>query len=265
ALHVRDLRSGADRRLVASITPAASGFTNQDQLPDYAFTPDGKSLFLTVNGKINRVDVATGASSVVPMHVRVSMEVAQPIRVEGRIPDVDLRPRILRWPSLSPDARHVVVSALGKLYAADIAPALASSQGNCNAGQGPAAQAGTLASSSAPAATAHRLTKSDDREYTPSYSPDGKWIAYTTWSDDKLGDVMLIPSSCVSQVASCTPRRVTTVAGRYANPVWSRDGKKLAFSRGGGIEQRGGQPESETYFDLLWVNAEGGEPQYVTS
>lgn len=72
ALHVRDLRTGADRRLLPSVTAMASGFTNQDQHPAFAFTPDGRAILISLEGKINGVDVATGARNVVPMRVRVS-------------------------------------------------------------------------------------------------------------------------------------------------------------------------------------------------
>jgi Tol biopolymer transport system component len=261
ALHLRDLRSGADRRLVAAITLAATGFTNQDQLPDYAFTPDGRGIVLTIGGKISRVDVTTGQTAVVPMRIHVAQDLAQPIHIERRVVDGDVHARVLRWPSISPDGRQVVFSTLGKLYAAPLPEPTA-----------PVTLAGAARATSdslppvpPPLTRAHRLTKSDEREYTPTYSPDGKWVAYTTWNDTLLGHVMVVPSACVAGVAACTPRRVTTIAGRYANPVWSRDGSKLAFVRGGGIEQRGGQPEGETYFDLVWVPAAGGEPQYVTS
>jgi imidazolonepropionase-like amidohydrolase/Tol biopolymer transport system component len=259
ALHLRDLRTGADRRLVAAVTPQAVGFINQDQLPDYAFTPDGRSILLTIGGKINRVDVATGQATIVPMRVHVAQELAEPIRIERRVADGELKARVLRWPSVAPGGRQVVLSALGKLYSAPL-PA------------GDSSQRVTLAGSSAPdsarpapAVSARRVTRAAEREYTPAFSPDGKWIAYTTWDDTLLGHVMVMSASCLGAGASCTPRRATTVAGRYANPAWSRDGRKLAFVRGGGIEQRGGEPSAETYFDIMWVPVEGGDPQFVTS
>ncbi|MEP7346334.1 MAG: amidohydrolase family protein, partial [Gemmatimonadaceae bacterium] len=231
ALHLRNLVTGEDRRLVPSITPMANGFTNQDQHPDYAFTPDGRSLVLSIHGKLSRVDVASGAVEAIPMRVHVAVDMANPIRVDHRMEDGDLKVHVIRWPSLSPDGQRLVFSAMGRLYGQDVA-----------------------------GGTPQRLSTSPDLEYTPSYSPDGRWIAYTTWSDTALGHVMLMPSK------GGAPRRLTTIAGRYANPTWSRDGTRLAFSRGGGIEQRGGQPEAETYFDLVWVPVEGGgEPRYITS
>jgi len=228
ALHLRDLRTGADRVLASRITPKASG--NQDELPGYAFTPDGASIILTVDGKFQRIDVATGQSRPIPFRARVSQQVAQTQVVDARVEDGPLQARVIRWPSLSPDGRTLVYSALGKLYVQSL-----------------------------PNGTPRRLTTSPDREYTPTFSPDGRWIAYTTWSDSTLGHLRLI-SPDGGQV-----RTLTTTAGRYTNPTWSRDSRKLAFVRGSGVEMRGGLTDDEPYLDIVWTGVEGGEPQFVTS
>jgi tricorn protease len=70
------------------------------------------------------------------------------------------------------------------------------------------------------------LTKSSDaNDKFPSWSPDGRYIAYMS---DKSGeDEVWI----VAQDGSTPPQQLTTgsSAQRYA-PVWSSDGKKIAFS-----------------------------------
>lgn len=231
ALHLRDLKTGLDRRLVSAITPMAQERrAAQDRLPDYAFTPDGRSIVLSIGGKLARVSVATGEVATIPFRARVSQEVSQPITRSRRVPDGDLQVRVIRWPLFSRDLKRVVFGALGKVYVAEL-----------------------------PEGKARRITNATEREYTPAFSPDGRWIAYTTWNDTTLGHVLVVPA------AGGKPRRLTTLAGRYVNPVWSRDGRKLAFLRGGGVEQRGGQPESETYLDMLWLPIEGGEPRFITS
>ena len=141
-----------------------------------------------------------------------------------------LRARVLRWASISPDGRRLTFSALGRVYVADLADG-----------------------------RARRLTDGESREYMPRFSPDGRTIAFVTWSDTELGHVVTVP------VQGGTPTVLTSIAGRYANPVWSNDGQRLAFLRGGGAEQRGEQPEAETYLDVLWMPVSGGEARYVTS
>lgn len=243
ALHIRDLRSGLDRRLVDRITRSST--SGVGEIPNYAFTPDSRSIILSIDGKIHRVDVESGQSEEIPFRAHVSQEVVEPIRVEHRVDDGDdLRVRIIRWPSLSPDGRRVAFGAVGKVWIGELT--------------GEAVAVGDTAATPPPV-RARRLTNSTAREYAPSYSPDGRWIAYTTWTDTAFGHVMVAPAE------GGEPRAVTAIAGRYANPVWSGDGQKLAFLRGGGVEARRGQPEQETYFDVMWAPIEGGEPRHITT
>jgi len=66
---------------------------------------------------------------------------------------------------------------------------------------------------------------SDANDRLPSWSPDGKQIAYIS---DKTGEEELW---LVAQDGSAPPQQITTggKAQRYA-PLWSSDGKKIAFS-----------------------------------
>lgn len=229
ALHLRDLATGADRVLAPRITPRASG--NQDELPGYAFTPDGRSIILSIDGGLRRIAVADGRQEVIPFRARVSQQVAHLIPAEGRVEDGPLTARVIRWPSLSPDGSQLVYSALGKLYIQTL-----------------------------PGGTPRRLTTSPDREYTPTFSPDGRWIAYTTWSDSALGHLHLIAPD------GSRGRTLTTVPGRYTNPTWSRDGSRIALVRGSGVELRGGLTDDEPYVDIVWLEvASGGAPQKVIS
>ncbi len=76
----------------------------------------------------------------------------------------------------------------------------------------------------------------------PSISPDGKTIAFTY-----KGDLYTVPS------AGGVAQPVTFHEAHDFMPVWSRDGKSLAFA-------------SDRYgnFDVFIVSMEGGEPQRLT-
>ncbi len=231
ALRVRDLVTGTDRQLVSSITPI-SRRGSQDVLPGYAFTPDGSSVVITIDGKIKRVDVQSGDVRDIPFRARVSQEVAEQILTPMRQPDEDLEVNVLRYPSISPDGARMVFSALGKLYTTDL-----------------------------PDGTPQRLTDADEREYMPSFSPDGRSIAYATWTDTAYGHVKVIPAS------GGTTRTLSVHPGRYASPTWSNDGMKIAFARGGqgGVELLGDEPHDQDYFEFFWVPSEGGDPQLITT
>ena len=67
-----------------------------------------------------------------------------------------------------------------------------------------------------------QLTDNDYRDDSPSFSPDGKQLAYTSSADG-------FNRLYVLDIATQTSRRVTDQSFGYV-PVWSPDGKQIAFS-----------------------------------
>jgi Tol biopolymer transport system component/imidazolonepropionase-like amidohydrolase len=228
-LRVRDLRTGEERELAKNI-PAEEPTAYEDTIPHYAFLPDSSAVIVTIAGKLHRIAVTNGADQPIPFHAHVSQQVAAPVHVPWKIDDGDLNVKILRWPTLSPDGTKLAFSAIGKLWMMDF-----------------------------PSGTPRRLTSSSEREYAPSFSPDGRSLAYVTWSDIEKGRVRVI------SVDGGDARTLTTVPGRYTNPAWSRDGSKIAFASGTGAELRGEQPENDPNLELRWISAQGGESHRITA
>src|SRR5262249_45969853 len=48
-------------------------------------------------------------------------------------------------------------------------------------------------------------------------------------------------------------------------PAWSPKGDQLALVRGSGLEFRGHQPEEEDFFEIVTLDAAGGDPKLVTA
>jgi TolB protein len=71
---------------------------------------------------------------------------------------------------------------------------------------------------------ARKLTKSPAIDTTPSYSPDGESIAFS--SDRDSGQQIYIMEENGSSVV-----RISSGDGSYSKPVWSPDGKLIAFTR----------------------------------
>jgi len=233
-LVLRDLETGAEKVLSRDLTrDEQEGFAQMDVYPNAAFTRDGKTLVFYSQGKIRRVDVATGKQAEIPFTAEVSLDLRPLERIEKPLGGAELQARLLRWPTLSPDGRKLVFDALGKLWAVDIQ--------NGKAGK------------------PRRLTRDTRREYAPEFSPDGRWIAYVTWTDQELGHVRKIHAEGGS------PSRLTRVAGHYINPAWSPKGDRLAFISGSGAEARGQQPENDTYYEIRWIPSSGGEAHSVTA
>ncbi len=80
-------------------------------------------------------------------------------------------------------------------------------------------------------ATLHRVTFGPGLEDEPSFSPDGKFMAYTTDERGSL-DVQVLPLS------GGEPIRIAATDADEAQPAWSPDGSRIAFVSAAG---RGGR------------------------
>ena len=104
-----------------------------------------------------------------------------------------------------------------------------------------------------PDGTPQRLTSIEPevRELTPSWSPDGRWIAFTTWDDFDQGHLWKVRPDGESL------QRLTSRAARYLYPEWSPDGSYLIVSRGTDAvvgDWRSG---------LVRISAEGGAQEWL--
>jgi Tol biopolymer transport system component len=203
ALFVMDLATGMQRKI---LDPISKDLTNTHAhyselfLPDFAWTPDSQALLLDVGGKIVRVAVADGRTTIVPFVARVHRTISQQAhRDSGLDPDSAVPVRLIQWPTASPDGRRLVFVALGRLWAMDL-----------------------------PNGTPRALTPDPGRDVqmTPAWSNDGRKIAFTTWNERDRGRVWIfdVDSSAVTQVSR--------VPGEYLWPVWRGDGQGLLAVRG---------------------------------
>lgn len=235
----RDLASGAEQILLKGITKdEQEGFGQMDIWPNYAFTPDGKSLIFTNKGKIVRLDLDSKQIANIPFTAKVQQWVAPRVAWQEKMDMGPVTARILRWPNQSSDGRYVAFDAFGRIWVQEIAGGKASDN-------------------------PRRLTPDDSsfprREYSPAFSPDGKWVAYVTWGDQEGGHLWKIP------VEGGQPQKLTKSPRHFANPSWSPNGDRLLVIQGSGLEFRGRQPEEEQFFEIHWLPATGGEPQFVTN
>lgn len=76
-----------------------------------------------------------------------------------------------------------------------------------------------------------RLTALPTLETTPAWSPDGRFIAFTSDRDDN-SEIYVLDTACLDQPATCesTLRRITTHPARDVTPSWSPDGTRLLFA-----------------------------------
>ena len=103
------------------------------------------------------------------------------------------------------------------------------------------------------------LTKGKYNQSDPAWSPDGKYIAYTSNRTDDPdrntnSDIFIIEAK-----PKAKPRQLTTWADFDRNPEWSPDGKSIAYLRSI-------SPEWDAYDEphLAIIPANGGEPKIFT-
>ena len=130
--------------------------------------------------------------------------------------------KVIRWAQTSPDGSKVVFEALGNLWIRDLRNGVAGAP--------------------------RRLTRQSDHfELYPSWSRDGRSIVYTTWNDQDLGTLRVIPAG------GGEGRVISAHPGHYLEPQFSPDGQFIYFT-----SDRGGSPQ------IYRVPAGGGNPERVT-
>jgi Tol biopolymer transport system component len=231
-LRIRDLATGEDRWLKYPVQrDDQESRATRDVFPNYAFTPDGKELVVFYGGKINRLQVATGEATPVPFQAQVSLELGPELKFESRVEEGPVHARLIQGPVQSPDGKRLVFSSLTHLYALDV-----------------------------PSGRPARLNSGNAREYEPAWSPDGRYVAYVTWSAAEGGYIWRQRTDGQSQ-----PERLTNISGYYQDPAWTPDGSRIVALRGSIRDreelQTGMGPQ--TGLDIVWIPASGGAPQLV--
>ena len=228
-LFVRDLANGNERKLLdlpdqdMQETWAVTGV-----YPNMDWTADSREIVLWSGGKIRRVPVGGGAARDIAFRVADDRVVAASLHPQVQVAPDTFQTKMVRWAQASPDGSSIVFESLGKLWVKQ-------------------------ASGGAP----RRLTRETvaSLEAWPSWSRDGRTIAFVSWTDRDLGRIMTVGAR------GGAARAVTTEPGHYASPRFSPDGRTIAFEAGtgGGLTADRWNRDSGSYI----VPASGGRPRLV--
>jgi Tol biopolymer transport system component len=241
-LRLRDLRTYKERWLVPEkLNPPSfwdgGGGDTRDLVPGYAFTPDSKALIVAFGGKIQRVEVATGRTRVIPFVVDVERELAPLTVHQFSLPDTAIRTRSVMQPALSPDGKAVAFSALSRIWIMDL-------------------PRGRL-----PAGRPRRLTSDSGGEFYPSWSPDGQWVAYTSWQDGQGGTVRRAWVRPIDKGVPAPSERLTTDTAIYFNTAVAPDGTHVVAMRAAMAPERlltHHSAESTPSVSMVWIPVAGG-------
>jgi len=225
---IRDLASGDDRWLAYPVQrDEQESRATMGSMPGFSFTPDSKSLVASYGGKIWSIDIASTTQKQIPFIANVDLDIGPEVRFDYPISD-DPKFRVseIRHPMLSPNGKQLAFSAMDHIYVMDY-----------------------------PSGKAKRVTSSKAGEFMPVWSPDGKTIAYVTWSNKNGGAVHTIRSS------GGKAKKLTRFNAVYRSPVWSSDGKRVVVTKGAKRELLNalGFYSGEMVGEFVWVSASGGK------
>ncbi|WP_417451313.1 amidohydrolase family protein [Kordiimonas sp.] len=221
-LFTYDLETGIQRPVYDALDrdQQADFYLQGVYFPKFGWFPDEKSIAIWGKGKLYRVDVMTGDAEPIPFRAKATHRITHSPRFAPEVEPEVLTVRSAQSFKVSPDGREAIFHALGYLY-----------------------------KKSLPDGLPRRLTDDTAFEFEPTWSADGKYIAYVTWEDEKGGTL---------KVMSTEGRRSKTVAvssGALRSPAFSRDGKRLLFVTDDGNKALGGY---RTRAGLFVVDARPG-------
>jgi len=195
-LYIHDLESGEEWPIYDAL--------NKDQqeawaifgvYPNFNWMPGNKEIIFWSGGKINKVNIETLATSVIPFTADVILKIAETVHFNNPVAPENFEAKVIRHAVTSPDGQTLVFSAVGKLWKKQL-----------------------------PNGTPQRLTNQNtDFEFEPAFSPDGRTIVYVTWNDENAGAVHTISST------GGTSRKLTTEKGSYRTPAFAKSGQTRRY------------------------------------
>lgn len=196
-LVVRDLTSGRETVLDGALDrdkQETSG--DMGNYPRFGWLPGSDGLVYWARGGFQRVDLE-GNTRAIPVRLRTERTVHPAQRVQVEVAPDQVPVRMQRWTQYSPDGRFALSQALGYIWILDL-------------------ERGER----------RRLTRQTDHfEFHPRFAPDGRSVVFTTWSEADLGSVRIEP------VGRGRGRVLTREPGHYVEPVFSPDGRQVAFRK----------------------------------
>lgn len=234
-LRIRNLENGNERWLAYPIQrDDMESRATRGVLPRIDFTPDNKAVVASYGGKIWRIPIAKN-SEATGIDFRVDTELGIGPRLDFEYPIKDTKQftaHQIRDAVPSPDGSKLAFTVLDNLYVMEL-----------------------------PDGTPRRITNFDFTEAFPTWSPNGKWIAFATWNPEVGGHIYRVRSN------GGTPQKLTEKPAIYQQLAWSKTQDRIVAVRG---EDRSYYQSPGPYVpfsanELIWISSNGGSANFIDS
>lgn len=193
----------------------------------FSWTPDDKHIIIWGQGKIWKVEVASGQTEAIPFEATAKHRFQETVRFAQKAFEPSFTVKAIRHAVTAPDGKTLVFSAVGHLWTKQL-----------------------------PDGKPKRLTSSADFEFEPAFSPDGSELVYVTWDDEEMGAIYRM------SLSTGKSRKLTQEKGIYRTPTFSPDGKLIVYQKEGGNGHQGYAFCKEP--GIYTIPAEGGSSKLVT-
>lgn len=234
-LRIRNLENGNERWLAYPIQrDDMESRATRGVLPRIDFTPDNNAVVASYGGKVWHIPIAENSDAKeISFSVDMDLDLGPRLDFDYPIEDTNtFTANQIRDAVPSPDGNKLAFTVLNDLYIMDL-----------------------------PNGEPRRITDFDHTEAFPTWSPDGKWIAFSTWDPEVGGHIYRVASD------GGTPEQLTRQSGIYQQLSWSKTQNRIVAVRG---EDRSYYQSPGPYVpfsanELVWVLADGGEANFIAS
>jgi len=196
--------------------------------PNFGWTPDSKNLVFYSKGKIWNLDITTLNVNPIPFEVAVAQTITDALHYPQKVFQNEFTVRMIRQLTTSADGKKVAFNAAGHIYIKIL-----------------------------PDSVPTRITTTNDLEYAPEFSADGKSLIYVDWTDELKASINKVDLTTHEVI------RLTSEKGFYYSPKFSAKGDKIIYCKGAGNAVSGfafGENPG-----IYIIPATGGTPKLIVS